>query len=182
MLKRVAVVSVAFAAIMGAAFSAQAAPILFTMTVPNASGENNGVFFVNQTVTIKLQADTAQVVNAGQPPGSTLADTRCVPAQSTSISVGGGAPLQAVAPVYFCSVPNAGLAGIFTSNVGWYFIANYSDAGITDFELASNFPLTMNVPGYTSPTTVPLNLAGGGIAFISTVPPTGTTFTALVGR
>jgi hypothetical protein len=158
------------------AANAGAASITFQMTVPNASGVNNGVGFTNQTVSITMLADTSQV--------APVAGGNCVPVASTSIVVGGGAALQAVAPVFFCSLPNAGVVGVFTAaNISPtldYFAADYSNAGITNFLLASNFPLTTNVPGNTA-TAAPLNLAGGGTASLTAIPRTGTTFSASLG-
>lgn len=160
---------------------AGAAAITFQMSVPNASGVNNGVSFTNQTVSIMVQADTAQVVAA---PGMIGGPGNCVPAISTSISVGGGPAIRAIAPMFFCATHTALVTGVFTTATGsanFYFIADYSNAGITTFALASNFPLTANVPGDTASTNSPLNLAGGGTAAISVVPPTGTTFSAALG-
>ena len=159
------------------AATAGAAPITFQMTIPNASGVNNGVVFTNQTLSITLHADTSQVAPAG-------GGGDCVPATSTSIVVGGGAALQLVAPVFFCSYTNAGVVGLFTAasiTPGLeYFVADYSDAGVTNFLLASKFPLTTNVPGNTAFATT-LNLAGGGTASLTAIPPTGTTFAASLG-
>jgi len=179
----------AFAGLLAAlelvfAASAGAAVITYHMTVPNASGSNNGVPFTNQTVSITIKADTSQVtpvagIGGSPDPGN------CVPALSTSISVSGGTTSQAIAPVFFCSTLDAFIAGIFTtSNAApgtWYFIADYSNAGITDFALASSFPPTTNVPGDTAETASPLALAGGGTATLTTVPGAGTTFSANLG-
>jgi hypothetical protein len=183
--KGISAALVAFAT-MGAVFatSVAAAPITYRLTVPNASGANNGTPFASQTVAITVRADTALVAPVASIAGSPFPGN-CVPASSTSIAVGGGAPFQATAPVFFCSTPDAFIAGIFTTpdaqGSTWYFVADYSNAGITNFALASNFPSTSNVPNDTASTTSPLNLAGGGVASIDVVPPSGTTFSASLG-
>jgi len=159
-----------FTGILLAANSA-ATPITFQMTLPNATGVNNLVSFTKQTVVVTVQADTSQVV-----PVASISDGaagNCVPAISTSIAVGGGAALQAVAPTYFCSTLDTTYVGIFTTSDAapftWYFLADYSGAGIANYALASSFPLTPNVFGRASPTTARLNLAGGGTAALTGV-------------
>lgn len=163
--------------------SAAATPITFRMSVPNASGVNNLVPFTNQTIAITVQADTSQVIPlanlAGGGPGN------CVPANSTLISVGGGVALQAAPPVFFCATVTASIVGVFTTSLPTtatvYFAGNYSNAGITDFVLKSDFPLTSNVFSLTKVTSDALNLAGGGTASITVVPDEGTTFAATLG-
>jgi hypothetical protein len=160
--------------------NAAATPITFQMSVPNASGVNNLVPFTNQTVAITVRADTSQVIPlanlAGGGPGN------CVPANSTLISVGGGVALQAAPPVYFCTTVTASIVGVFTTSLPTtatvYFAGNYSNAGITNFALASDFPLTSNVFSLTKGTSDALNLTGGGTASITVVPDEGTTFAA----
>jgi hypothetical protein len=159
---------------------ANATPITFRMTVPDASGVNNLVAFTSRTVVLTVQADTSRVVAlanlAGAGPGS------CVPADSTSISVSGAVTLQAAPPVFLCATTTASIVGVFTNAqptiATVYFAANYGNAGMTNFMLASDFPLTSNVSGLTKPSTHPLALAGGGTASITVVPEEGATFVA----
>jgi hypothetical protein len=162
------------------ATSVTGAPITYRMSVPNASGVNRLVAFTNQTVVLTVLADTSRIVAladlAGAGPGA------CVPADSTLISVGGAPTLQAIAPMFFCATQTASIVGVFTSaqptTATVYFAGNYSNAGITNFMLASDFPLTSNVSGLTKPTSDPLDLAGGGTASIGVVPDEGATFSA----
>ena len=165
------------------AANAVAAPITFRMSVPNADGVNNLVAFANQTVEITIQADTSQITSLANLAGAGAGD--CVPAISAVISVGGGAPLQAVAPVYFCATVNAVIVGIFTTNTPSlstiYFAGDYSEAGVSDYRLASGFSPTFNSPGNTKPTSSPLHLAGNGTARITVVPDEGTIFAAILG-
>jgi hypothetical protein len=127
-----------------------------------------------------VQADTSRVVPlaslAGGGPGN------CVRADSVLISVGGAIALQAAQPVFFCATANASIVGVFTTSpptvATVYFAGNYSDAGITDFDLASDFPSTSNVFSLTKVTSDALNLPGGGTASITVVPDEGTTFAA----
>jgi hypothetical protein len=160
--------------------SAAATSITFRMSVPNASGENNLVPFTNQPIVLTVQADTSRVIPlanlAGEGPGN------CVPADSTSISVGGAVALQAAPPVFFCATVNASIVGVFTTSpptvATVYFAGNYTAVGITDFALASNFPSAPNVFSLTKVTSDALNLTGGGTASIAVVPDEGTTFAA----
>ncbi len=165
------------------AANAAAAPITFHWSIPNADGVNNAVAFADQTVEITIEADTSQIISlgnlAGGGPGS------CVLAASTMIAVGGAAPSQAITPAYFCANVNATIVGVFTSNVPnlatIYFAGDYSEAGISDYRLGSDFPRTLNSPGNTKATSSPLQLAGGGTARITAVPDEGTAFTATLG-
>jgi hypothetical protein len=166
------------------AASVGATPITFVLTIPNATGVNNLVPFTNQTLVITVQADTTQIIPVANYLGNIGLPGNCVPAMSTSISVGGGASLQAVAPMYFCADLLTSFVGIFTNPtapaLSWYFLADYRGAGITNYGLASNFPLTANFPTHTSITFIPLNLSGGGTSSITGVPAVGTTFAATI--
>jgi hypothetical protein len=132
------------------------------------------------TALLTVQADTSRVVApanlAGAGPGS------CVPADSTSISVSGAVALEAAPPVFVCATTTASIVGVFTNAqptiATVYFAANYGNAGMTNFMLASEVPLTSNVSGLTKPTTHPLALACGGTANITVVPEEVATFVA----
>ena len=84
--------------------------------------------------------------------------------------------------MFFCATVTASIVGVFTTSLPTtatvYFAGNYSNAGITNFVLASDFPLTSNVFSLTKVTSDALNLTGGGTASIAVVPDEGTTFAA----
>lgn len=164
------------------AAGAAATPFTYVLTIPNATGVNDLVPFTDQTLVITVQADTAQIIPVANYLGNSGVPGNCVPATSNSIAVGGGATVHFVAPVYFCADLHASFVGLFTDPtvpaLSWYFLADYSDAGFSSYGLATDFPLTANVPTHTAITQVPLDLAGGGTASITVSPAVGTTFAA----
>jgi hypothetical protein len=170
-------------ALAALAAGAAATPFTYVLTIPNATGMNNGVAFTDQTLIITVQADTAQIIPVANYIGTAGLPGNCVPATTNSIVVVGGATVAAVAPVFLCADLRANFVGLFTDPtvpaLSWYFLANYGDAGFTNYNLAVDFPLTANVPPDAGITEVPLDLAGGGTASITVSPAVGTTFEAM---
>ena len=139
--------------------AALAAPITYTFTIANAAGTANGTPFDVPTLTVALQADTAQIV-----PTTVFAVAgNCVAALSGSAAAE-GVSVALAPPLFVCAAadgtviyvgPTSGAANPPET----FIVGGFAPPPGGSYNLASNYPLASNLP---------TELAGGATLNTST--------------